>query len=178
MWTVSPMIRSPPSSVSRPCRASVCCQARATRSLAPPIAAPPPMMPFMPIFAMKSRPRSDGADDRLVAFDLAVHRARHQGNLLDLVAAIRHGGRDGVVRALVGERALVERLEDDLDLLLEQRAVGVLVLHRGAEHLDLAGVVAAPDAEDHPPFGEDVGRGVVLGEADRVHIGAMLKPQP
>ena len=69
--------------------------------------------------------------------------------------------------ALVREGPLVERLEDDLDLLLEELAVGVLVEHRRAERLDLAGVVAAPDAEDDPAAGQPVDRGVVLGHPDR-----------
>ena len=85
-----------------------------------------------------------------------------------LVAAVRHARRDGVVLALVRERPLVERLEDDLDLLLEQLAVGVLVEHRRAERLDLAGVVAAPDAEDDPAVGQQVDGGVVLGQPERV----------
>src|ERR1700756_2659960 len=48
--------------------------------------------------------------------------------------------------ALVREGPLVERLEDDVDLLLEELAVGVLVEHRPPEGLDLARMVAAPDA--------------------------------
>ena len=55
-----------------------------------------------------------------------------------------------------------------LDLLLEQLAVGVLVEHRRAERLDLAGVVAAPDAEHDPAAGQPVGGGVVLGHPERV----------
>jgi hypothetical protein len=72
----------------------------------------------------------------------------------------------------------LERLEQDLDALLENLAVGILVEQRVAESLDFAGVVAAPDAEDDPPAGQDVGHRVILGEAQRMHIGTMLKPQP
>ena len=67
--------------------------------------------------------------------------------------------------ALVRERFLVEGLEDDLDLLLEQLAIGFLVQHRGAEGLDLAGMVAAADAEDRPAAGQDIGDREILGEA-------------
>ena len=89
--------------------------------------------------------------DRLPAFDRQPLRRRHQGDLLERVAAIRHLGRDRVVLALVRERLALERLEQDLDALLEHLAVGILVDERRAEGLDLTGVVAAPDAEDDPP---------------------------
>lgn len=70
--------------------------------------------------------------------------------------------------ALVGEALLVERLEHDVDLLFEHLPVERLVRQDAAEGLDLPGVVAAPDPEDHPPVGEDVRGGEVLGEAQRV----------
>ena len=69
------------------------------------------------------------ADHRLPALDGQRLRPRHQRDLLKLVAPVGHRGRDRVVLALVREGALVERLEDELDLLLEQLAVGVLVEH-------------------------------------------------
>src|SRR5918994_2237635 len=101
------------------------------------------------------RPRA-GADDGLPALDGSRLRAWHQGDLPDLIAPIRHRGRDRVVLALVGEGALVEGLEDDLDLLLEQLAVGVLVEHRPSEAFDLARVIAPPDAEDDATAGQPV----------------------
>ncbi len=73
--------------------------------------------------------------------------------------------------ALVCETLVVERLEDDLDLLLEQFAVGVLVEHRRTEGLHLARMVAAADAEDRAPLGHDVGAGEVLGQPQRVPHG-------
>src|SRR5205814_7700889 len=66
------------------------------------------------------------------------------------------------------ERLPLECLEQNLDPLLEHLAVGVLVEERRTKGLDLAGVVAAPDAEDDPPAGQDVGHRVILGEAQRV----------
>src|SRR5437899_7606502 len=63
-----------------------------------------------------------GAHHRLPALHRQRLRTRHQRDLPDLIAAVRHRGRNRVVLALVRERALVERLEDDLDLLLEQLA--------------------------------------------------------
>ena len=74
-----------------------------------------------------------GTDHRLPALDRPGPRARHQRDLAQLVAAVGHRRRDRVVLALVGEGALVECLEDDLDLLLEQRAVGVLIAQRRSE---------------------------------------------
>ena len=62
------------------------------------------------------------------------------------------------------EGALVERLEDQLHLLLEQLAVGVLVEHGRSERLHLAGVVATADAEHDATVGQPVGGGIVLGQ--------------
>src|SRR5438132_6162977 len=81
--------------------------------------------------------------DRLPAFDRQALRRRHQGDLLQRVAAIRHLRRDRVKLALVRERLALEGLEDDVDTLLEHLAVGVLVGQRRPEALDLAGVIAA-----------------------------------
>jgi hypothetical protein len=63
--------------------------------------------------------------DRLPAFDRQPLRRRHQGDLLQGVAAIRHGRRDRVVLALVRERHAREGLEQDFDALLEHLAVGI-----------------------------------------------------
>jgi hypothetical protein len=64
--------------------------------------------------------------------------------------------------------ACLEGLEQDFDPLLEHLAVGVLVQQRRAEGLDLPGVVAAPDAEDDTPAGQDVGHRIILGEVQRM----------
>ena len=90
------------------------------------------------------------------------------GQLFEIVAAIGHPRRDRVVLALVREALVVERLEDDVDLLLEQLAVGRLVEQRRAEGLDLAGVIAAPDAKGDAAAGQDVGRRIILGQPQRV----------
>src|SRR5205823_6774269 len=112
-----------------------------------------------------------GADDRLPALDGAMDRARYEGQLLQLVAAVRHAGRQRVVLAAVREPLVVERLEDDLDLLLEQLAVGLLIQDRRAERLDLARVIAATQAEDDPALRLDVGDGVVLRQPQRMPHG-------
>ena len=65
--------------------------------------------------------------DRLPAFDRQPQGPRHHGQFFEVVAAIGHPRRDRVVLALVREALVVERLEDDIDLLLEQFAVGRLV---------------------------------------------------
>ena len=64
--------------------------------------------------------------DRLPALD-GMNGPRHEREVLQVVAAVRDAGGDRVVLALVRERGVVERLEDDLDLLLEELAVGDLV---------------------------------------------------
>ena len=108
------------------------------------------------------------ADYGLPALHRQIDRPRHQGYLLERVASVRHLRRDCVVLAMMRERLVVERLEQDLYLLLEQLAVLFLAEHRRAERLDLARVVAAPNSEDHPATGQDVGGGVVLSEPQRV----------
>ena len=87
------------------------------------------------------------------------------------VAAVLDGRRNLVVLALVGEGLLVEALEKHLHLLLEQLAVGRGVEQRRAERLDLARVVAASHAHDDAAVGDDVGHGVVLGQAHRMPHG-------
>src|SRR5215510_13527538 len=63
---------------------------------------------------------------------------------------------------------MVKGLEDDLNLLFEQLAVGIGILHRRAERLDLAGVVTAPNPEDGTAFGQDVSHSEVLGQTQWV----------
>ncbi len=72
------------------------------------------------------------------------------------------------MRAFMREGFVVECLENDLDSFLEYFAVGVLVEHRATEAFDLAGVVAAPDAEHGAPLGQDVGGREVFGQPQRV----------
>ena len=126
-------------------------------------------------------PARAGADDRLPAFDRQVDRARHQGQLLELIAAIGDISGYRVVLALVREGFVVERLEDDLDLLLEQLAVSLLVDDRRAKRFHFAAVIAAADAEYGAALGQDVGGGVILGETQRVphrrDIEAAADPQ-
>ena len=138
------------------------------RSTAPPSAEPPPITPADAVLRHEVEGAVRAALDRLPAFDRQTLRPRHQRDLLQRIAAIRHLRRDRVVLALVRERLALERLEDDLDAFLEDFAVGVLVQQRRAEGLDLAGVIAAPDAEDHPPAGQDVGHRVVFRQPQRV----------
>jgi hypothetical protein len=65
-------------------------------------------------------------------------RSRHQRQFPQRVAAIRHFRRQRVVFAPMCKGLIVERVEDDIDLFLEQFAVGFLVQQRGAERLNLA----------------------------------------
>ena len=113
------------------------------------------MTPLMPCRAMKSSPRGLALT---IGCQHSTGRRSGRGTRvmsLQLVAAIRHPGWDGVVLAVMRKGALVEGLEDDLDLLFEQLAVFVRVEHGRAERLDLAGVIPASDAEDDPPPGQD-----------------------
>jgi len=128
------------------------------RSTAPPSA----------VFRHKLEGALGAALDRLPAFDRQTLRRRDQGDLLQGVAAIRHFGRDRIVLALVRERLALEGLEQDLHTFLEHLAVGVLVEQWRTKGLDLARVIAAADAKDHPPAGEDVGHRVVFGEPQRM----------
>src|SRR5437867_12589004 len=68
----------------------------------------------------------------------------------------------------MGEGPLVERLQDDLELLLEERAVRLGVEHGVAEALHLARVIAAPHTEDQAAARQDVRSRVVLGQPDRM----------
>ena len=106
------------------------------------------------------------AGDGLPDFHRAMHRARHHRNFLEVVASIRHRRRDGVVLALMAPAFLIKSLADDFHLLQVKLPVGVVVNDGRAESFHFAGMVAAPDAENHPPAGEDVGHGEILGDAE------------
>src|SRR5262249_30801329 len=105
--------------------------------------------------------------DRLPALD-GMDRPGYQREVLQIVPAGGDPRRDGVVLALVGERGVVERLEDDVDLLLEELAIGRLVEERSAEGVDLAGMVPTPDAEPHAAAREHVDGGEVLRQTQRM----------
>ena len=142
-----------PSSQSLPCSAWMACQRWITSSLA----------------AASGRAAADDALDaplrhkvdgpvagrhhRLPPLHLVLG-ARHQSNFLQVVAPIRHIGRNVVVLAVMRKTAPVESLPDDFHLLLKQFPVGVLVHNGGAENFNLAGMVAPAHAEAHPPVGE------------------------
>src|SRR6266436_4144459 len=115
--------------------------------------------------------RSMNSIPRVLALTIGCQqadRARHQGQLLELVAAIGDISGYRVVLACVREGFVVERLEDDLDLLLEQFAVSLLVDDRRTERFYFAAVIAAADAEYSAALGQDVSGGVILGETQRV----------
>src|SRR5262245_39336297 len=66
------------------------------------------------------------------------------------------------------EALVVKGIEDDIDLLLKERPVGLLVAQLGAERFHLARVVAATDAKDDAAACEDVNGGEVLCQPQRV----------
>ena len=100
--------------------------------------------------------------------DRQVQRSRHHGDVGEAIAAVIDRRRAFVVLALVVEGVLVEAREQELELLFEQLAIGVSVEQRRPERFHLAGVIAAADAHDDTPVGDDVGHGVVLGQPDRM----------
>ena len=108
------------------------------------------------------------ADDRLPDLHRPMNRARHHGEFFQVVAAIGHGRWNRIMFPSMGEGLFIEAFEDDLHLFFEELFVGIIVQHRRPEGLDLARVIAPPDAENHPPAGEDVGHGIVLSQSDRV----------
>ena len=131
-----------------------------------------------------ARHQVDGlaARDRHPDVDRQVLGPRHHRDLLSAIAAIVDRRRTLVVLALVVEGVLVEALEQQLELLLEQLAIGLGVDERRAEGFHLAGVIAAADAHDDAPVGHDVGHGVVLGQADRMphrqHVEGAAELEP
>ena len=72
------------------------------------------------------------AHDGLPALDGLVERTGHEGDLLELVPAVRHRRRQHVVLAPMGEALLAEGAEYDLHLLFEERAVGLGVEQEAA----------------------------------------------
>jgi hypothetical protein len=76
------------------------------------------------------------------------------------------------------KRLALERPEQDLNIFLEDFAVGVLIHQRRAEGLDFARVAAAADAKDDPPAGQYVGHRVILGQPQRVPHRHDVEPQP
>ena len=118
------------------------------------------------------------AHDGLPDLDGLVQGPGHERDLLQGIAAIGHLGGNRVVLALVREGLLAKRLQDDLDLLLEELAIRLGVQQRIAEALHLAGVVAAADSEDDPPPGQDVGGGVVFGEPEGMPGGHDIEGAP
>src|SRR5262252_9386202 len=106
--------------------------------------------------------------DRLPALDRQLERSRDEGELFEGVAAVRHLGRQRVVLALIREALVVEGFEDDIDLLLKERPVGLLVAQWGAERFYLACMVAATDAKDDSAAGGGVNSSEVLRQPQRV----------
>ena len=72
--------------------------------------------------------------------------------------------------------------EHELELLLEVLPVLVGIDQRRAERFHFARVIAAADAHDDAPIGDDVGHRVVLGQPDRVphrqHVERAAELQP
>ena len=90
----------------------------------------------------------------------------------------RYGTRrwDRVVLSLMRKRRLVQRLEDDLHLLVKQPAIGLVVTERRVEHFDLPRVIPASYPEYHPPARHVVGHRVVFRKPQRVPHGSDIEP--
>ena len=81
---------------------------------------------------------------------------------------MRDLSRQLVVRAAMGKRRLVPRLEEDLDLLLKEGAVGRISFERRAQRGQFAADVASANAKAETALSEDIGDGKVLGQPQRV----------
>src|SRR5438093_6688406 len=136
-----------------------------------------PDEPFDTVLDHEVEAARGGALDGLPALH-GMNGPWHEGEVLQIVAAIRDAGGNGVALPLVGERGVVERLEDDLDLLLEELAVGGLVEQRGSERMHLAGVVTTPDPEAYPAAGEHIHHGEVLGQPEGMPHRCDVEPAP
>src|SRR6266851_5331898 len=108
------------------------------------------------------------AGDRHPDLDRQMLRPRNHRDVLHRVAAIGYRRRALEILALVMEALLVEAFEEQLELLLEIGAIGFGIEQRRAEGLDLTGVIAAADAHDDAPVGNDVRHRIVFRQADRV----------
>src|SRR5207237_4630709 len=85
---------------------------------------------------------------RLPDLHRAMDGARHQGNLAQLIAAIRHPWRQRVMLPLMGERLLVERSEDDFHLLFEELHIGGVVQHGRPKRFYFARMITTANAKD------------------------------
>ena len=119
----------------------------------------------MPYFAMKSMARSEPLWIGCQHSTCSRSGAGTSVISLSRIAAIGHLRRDRVV---LREGFPLEGLEQNLDTLLKHLPVGILVHERRAETFDFTGVVAAADAEDDPPAGQDVGYRIILGQPQRM----------
>src|SRR5262245_22069526 len=122
------------------------------------------------------------ACDRHPDVDRQMQRPRDHGDVLKAIAAMVDRRRALIVLALVADGTLVEAFEQQLELLLEQLAIGVGVKKRRAEGFHFARMVAATDAHDDAPVGHDVGHRVVFGQPDgmphRQHIEGAAELEP
>ena len=116
--------------------------------------------------------------NRLPALHRQRPRARHQRQLLQLVAPVGNLRRKVVMLAVMDERLLVERLENDLHLLLKKLPVGRLVQQRRTKGLHLPGMVAPPHAESDPPLGHNVRHGEILRQPQRMPHRRDVEPAP
>ena len=116
-----------------------------------------------------------GADQGLVAFHRQVLGSGNKGNFFQVIAPVGHVRRDVVVLAVVGEGAFVEGLEHDLNLFLEELPVGILVYNRRIEGLYFTAVIATAHTKYHAAVGQDIGSGIVLGQAQGIPHGGYIE---
>src|SRR3984893_3015538 len=102
--------------------------------------------------------------NRLPALAREPQRAGDNRQLLEGIAAVGHFRRQSVMLATMRERLFVERLEDDVDLFLEELAVGRLIEQRRSKRLHFPGMVPAADAENNAAAGKNVGRREIFGQ--------------
>ena len=109
-----------------------------------------------------------GAKNGLPTFHRLILGAWHQGDFFEWLAAMLDLGRELVVGTAVGEGGFVPGFENDLDLLLEEFAIGRVVFERATQSRQLAGDISSADAEAESAPSENIGEGDVLGQSQRV----------
>src|SRR5499427_3538333 len=114
-------------------------------------------------------------DDWLPGLHWEVEGTRHQGDLLQLIASVRHCRRERIVLALVGERRFMKCLHNDLELFFKQFPIGLGVLHRRAKRFDLARMIAPPDPKDDPATRQNIRHGKILSESQGMPHGEHIE---
>src|SRR5262249_52297690 len=111
----------------------------------------------------------------LPALDWTPQRPGHESQLFEGIATVGNLGRQRVMFALMRERFFVKRLEDDLDLFLEEFTIGRLIEERRPKRFDLPRMIATSYPKNDAPTGEDIGRSKILGQPQGMPHGGNVE---